>query len=66
MRPPSQKTLHKNRAGGLVQGEGPELKPQYRKKKKKKSLFCIFTDRLYQVKEFPYLKQSSVFLPLVY
>jgi hypothetical protein len=22
-------TLHKNRAGGVVQGEGPEFKPQY-------------------------------------
>jgi hypothetical protein len=28
---PSQK-----RAGGVAQGEGPEFKPQYRKKKKKK------------------------------
>jgi hypothetical protein len=25
-----------NRAGGVAQGEGPEFKPQYRKKKKKK------------------------------
>jgi hypothetical protein len=31
----SQITLHKNRAGGLAQGESPEFKPQYRKKKKK-------------------------------
>jgi hypothetical protein len=29
---PSQKY----RSGGVVQGEGPEFKPQYRKKKKKK------------------------------
>jgi hypothetical protein len=28
----SQKTLHKNRAGGVAQGEAPEFKPQYRKK----------------------------------
>jgi hypothetical protein len=28
----SQKTLHKNRAGGVAQGEGPEFKPQYHKK----------------------------------
>jgi hypothetical protein len=28
----SQKTLHKNRANGLAQGEGPEFKPQYWKK----------------------------------
>jgi hypothetical protein len=30
----SQKTLQKNRAGGVAQGEGPEFKPQYRKKGK--------------------------------
>jgi hypothetical protein len=29
----SQKTLHKNRAGGVAQGEGPEFKPQYPKNK---------------------------------
>jgi hypothetical protein len=34
MRPYLKKTLHKNRAGGVAQGEGPELKPQYRKKRK--------------------------------
>jgi hypothetical protein len=28
------KTLQKNRAGGVAQGEGPEFKPQYCKKKK--------------------------------
>jgi hypothetical protein len=33
---PSQK-----RAGGVAQGEGPEFKPQYRKKKKK-NLFQVF------------------------
>jgi hypothetical protein len=32
----SRKTPHKNRAGGVAQGEGPEFKHQYRKKKKKK------------------------------
>jgi hypothetical protein len=37
----SQKTLQKNRAGGVPQDEGPEFKPQYQnppkiKKKKKK------------------------------
>jgi hypothetical protein len=31
----SQKTLHKNRTGRVAQGEGPEFKPQYYKKKKK-------------------------------
>jgi hypothetical protein len=29
----SQKILHKNRAGGVAQGEGPEFKPQYCKTK---------------------------------
>jgi hypothetical protein len=28
-RDPSWKTLHKNRAGGVAQGVGPEFKPQY-------------------------------------
>jgi hypothetical protein len=28
----SQKNLHKNRAGGVAQGKGPEFKPQYHKK----------------------------------
>jgi hypothetical protein len=32
----SRKTLHKNRAGGVAQGE---FKPQYGKKKKKKVFF---------------------------
>jgi hypothetical protein len=32
----SQKTLHKNRAGGVTQGKDPEFKPQYHKKKKRK------------------------------
>jgi hypothetical protein len=31
----SQKNLHKNRAGGVAQGEGLEFKPQYHKKNKK-------------------------------
>jgi hypothetical protein len=29
----SRKTFHKNRAGGLAQGEGSEFKPQYCKNK---------------------------------
>jgi hypothetical protein len=29
----SQKTLHKNRTGGVAQDEGPEFKPQYLKTK---------------------------------
>jgi hypothetical protein len=35
---PISKTLHKNKAGGVAQGEGPEFKPQYHKKKKKKTV----------------------------
>jgi hypothetical protein len=35
VRPYLKKTLHKNRAGGLTQGIGPEFKPYYLKKKKK-------------------------------
>jgi hypothetical protein len=31
----SRKTLHKKRAGRMAQGEGPEFKPQYQRKKKK-------------------------------
>jgi hypothetical protein len=31
----SRKTLHKNRAGEVAQGESPEFKPQYHKKRKK-------------------------------
>jgi hypothetical protein len=30
----SQKTLHKNRAGGVAQVEGPEFKTQFHKRKK--------------------------------
>jgi hypothetical protein len=33
-----EKTLHKNRAGEVIQDEGPEFKPQYCKKKQKKQL----------------------------
>jgi hypothetical protein len=33
---PISKTFHKNRAGGVAQSEGPEFKPQYWKKNKKK------------------------------
>jgi hypothetical protein len=32
----SQKTLHKDRTGGVAQGKGPKFKPQYCQKKKKK------------------------------
>jgi hypothetical protein len=33
-RPYLKKTLHKNRVGGVTQGDGSEFKPQYHKKKK--------------------------------
>jgi hypothetical protein len=33
--PQKKKTHHKIRAGGVAPGEGPEFKPQYRKKNKK-------------------------------
>jgi hypothetical protein len=36
--PISKNPITKNWAGGVAQGEGPELKPQYRKKKKKKGI----------------------------
>jgi hypothetical protein len=35
VRPYLKNTQHKNRAGGVAQGEGLEFKHQYRKKKKK-------------------------------
>jgi hypothetical protein len=34
MRPYLKKNHHKNRAGGVAQGEVPEFKPQYHKKRK--------------------------------
>jgi hypothetical protein len=37
----SQKTLYKNKAGGVAQGEGPEFKPQYHKKKKTTTLYPL-------------------------
>jgi hypothetical protein len=37
MRPYFEKNLSQKRAGGVAQGMGPEFKPQYHKKKKKKS-----------------------------
>jgi hypothetical protein len=38
MRPYLKKAHHKKMTDGIAQGEGPELKPQYGKKKKKKSM----------------------------
>jgi hypothetical protein len=39
MRPYLKNTHHKNRAGGVSQGEGPEFKPQYQKNKNKKQMW---------------------------
>jgi hypothetical protein len=41
VRPYLEKTPHKKRTGGVVEGESPEFKPQYQKKKKKLNLFPI-------------------------
>jgi hypothetical protein len=37
----SQKNPSQKRAGGVAQGVGPELKPQYQKKKKKKKIRAL-------------------------
>jgi hypothetical protein len=39
VRPDLEKNLSQKRAGGVAQGVGPELKPQYQKKKKKPHYF---------------------------
>jgi hypothetical protein len=36
MRPCLKNTHHKKSAGGVAQGEGPEFKPQYQKKEKRR------------------------------
>jgi hypothetical protein len=36
-----KKNLHKNRAGGVAQGEGTELKPQHSQKKKIRLFFLM-------------------------
>jgi hypothetical protein len=41
----SRKTLNKNRAGGVAQGEGLEFKPQYLKKKKKEISYSSMSGR---------------------
>jgi hypothetical protein len=47
VRPYLEKTLHKNRAGGVAQGEGPEFKPQYHKKVKQKIIdFTLYFEQL--------------------
>jgi hypothetical protein len=36
-------------AGGVAQGEGPEFKPQYLKKKKKKDIFLFHSLKLFHM-----------------
>jgi hypothetical protein len=38
-----KKTHHKNRAGGVTQGEGPKFKCQHRKKKKEREMAQDFS-----------------------
>jgi hypothetical protein len=38
---PYLKNTHPKRAGGVAQGEGPEFKQKYCKKKKKKKVWCL-------------------------
>jgi hypothetical protein len=49
----SQKTFHKNRAGGVAQGEGPEFKPKYCKKKKKKTTELVQFYLLVSLTQYP-------------
>jgi hypothetical protein len=52
-RPYLEKNPHKNRAGGVAQGVGPEFKPEYcQKKKKKKVLIRKDWVRVPQTKSF--------------
>jgi hypothetical protein len=44
---PISKTLHKNRSGRVAQGEGPEFKPQYLKKKKKLCSFSVSFSQIF-------------------
>jgi hypothetical protein len=41
-----EKKKSQKRAGGVDQGEGPEFKPQYHKKKKQKRKKCSFNKYL--------------------
>jgi hypothetical protein len=46
----SQKTLHKNRAGRVAQGEGPEFKLQYHKTKKQKQNIIVKEKKLIEIR----------------
>jgi hypothetical protein len=40
-----EKPYHKNWAGGVAQGEGPEFNPQYHRNKNKKNILQAITRR---------------------
>jgi hypothetical protein len=79
LRNPISKILHKNRTGGLAQGEGPEFKSQCHKKlhnglhRKKLSFVQMFNERLIfshatvQVRTFKaYISSSQVYYLLFF
>jgi hypothetical protein len=43
VRPYLEKTHHKNRAGGVAQGEDPEFKPQYSEKKRNEKFSAMIS-----------------------
>jgi hypothetical protein len=58
----SRKPITKNWTGGVAQGEGPEFKPQYHKKKKKKLTMKTFMDAIFMLhitytKELTFIEQ---------
>jgi hypothetical protein len=40
---PYLENIHHKKAGGVAQGEGPKVKPQYCKKKKREKLVELYT-----------------------
>jgi hypothetical protein len=52
------KTLHKNRADGVAQSEGPEFKSQYHKKKSKLIVYNV--QKLYNINIFNAHKSSRI------
>jgi hypothetical protein len=57
-RPYLRKTLHKNRAGGVAQGEGLEFKPQYMGKKR---VLSCYEGHWWQTQETSWRTSSSKF-----
>jgi hypothetical protein len=45
----SRKTLHKNRADGMAQGEDTEFKPQHRKKKRTPHISTMIDTLLFSI-----------------